>query len=65
MSALILRAARSIDQFRRKDSNGEVVAWGPRIEADCIRALIWIEEDQSNEIRENDRPRIVGTVNSW
>ena len=62
MSALILRAARCIDQLRRKDSNDEVVAWGPRIEADCIRALIWIEDDQSNEIRENDRPRSVGTV---
>ena len=48
--------------MRRKDSNDEVVAWGPRIEADCIRALVWIEDDQSNEIRENDRPRSVGTV---
>ena len=49
----ILRAARSIDRLRRNGSNGEVVAWGPRIEADCIQALIWIEESHVSQLRVN------------
>ena len=40
-----------ISCIERTDSNGEVVAWGPRIEADCIRALIWIEEDHVSQLR--------------
>ena len=35
----------------QRDGNGEVVAWGTRIEADCIRDLIWIEEDHIPQLR--------------
>ena len=50
ISAFILRAARSIDQLCRRDSNGEVVAWGPRIEADCVQTSFWIEEDHVSQL---------------